>query len=87
MLLQQWFLTHLWPTLPEKCLNTEFSLVCIPVFVLNIGKDGPEKNSVFGHFSRSAKFPFYFPRLKTPDNHWFSSVFRGYNLEALATNG
>ena len=86
MLLQQWFLTHLWPTLPENCLNTELSLVRIPVFGLNIGKDGPEKNSVFGHFSRSAKFPFYFPCLKTPDNIWFSSVFRGYNLEVLAAN-
>ena len=64
-----------------------FSGPHFPVFGLNIGKYGPEKNSLFGHFSCSAKFPFYFPRLKAPENIRFSSVFRGYNLEALATNG
>ena len=64
-----------------------FSGPHFPVFGLNIEKYGPEENSVFGHFSCSAKFPFYFPRLKAPEHIWFSSVFRGYNLEVLAANG
>ena len=32
------------------------------------------------HFS--PMFPFYIP-LKTPENLWFSSVFRGYKMETL----
>ena len=31
------------------------------VFRPNTGKYGPEKNSVFGHFSHGAIFPFYNP--------------------------
>ena len=43
-------------SLREKCPNTEFFQVLfslIRVFNLNAGKYGPEKNSVFEHFSRS----------------------------------
>ena len=61
MLLQQWFSTHLWPTLPEKCLNTEFSLVRIPVFGLNIGKDGPEKIPYLDIFHAVQSSHFIFP--------------------------
>ena len=40
-----------------KCLNTEFfSGPYFPVFGLNTGKFGPEKNSVLGHFSHSEDF-------------------------------
>ena len=55
-----------WLSLREKCLNTEFFQVCysgiwteygdllrkISLFSPNTGKDGPEKNSVFGRFLR-----------------------------------
>ena len=41
-------------TLREKCLNTEFSSSpYFPAFGQNTGKYGPERNSVFGHFSHN----------------------------------
>ena len=32
-------------------------------------------------------FPFYLYPLKTPENLWFSGVFRGYKMGILARNG
>ena len=66
--------TSLKVTLREKCPNTEFFLVCIwpylywlredtlflPVFSPNAGKYRPEKNSVFGHFSRKINYFLWF---------------------------
>ena len=33
-----------------------------------------------------ANVPILYP-LKTPENLWFSGVFRGYKIETLAKNG
>ena len=47
-------------TLREKAPNTEFfSGLYFPVFGLSTGKYRPEKNSVFGHFSRSETLPLF----------------------------
>ena len=61
------FFYNFWhSTLHQKCSNTKVFLVRIflysdwiqteYVFSPNTGKNRPEKNSVFGHFSRSASF-------------------------------
>ena len=74
--------TSLKVTLREKCPNKEFFLVCIcpylywlredtlflPVFSPNAGKYRPEKNSVFGHFSRKINYFLWF------FSHWLERI-------------
>ena len=57
----------------------------LPRYFYNaLTKQSDDTNNVFNPFQ--ANFPILYP-LKTPENIWFSSVFRGYKMGTLAGNG
>ena len=59
-------------TLRQKCLNAEFFLVCVFLYSYWLQENTDQKNSVFGHFSRSGGF------WKTPtgrDHYYYLFLF------------
>ena len=70
-----------------KCCHLRLSSYSTTKWVKVI-KNGPCKISERQHLLNPflANIPILYP-LKTPENRWFSGVFKGYKIGTLATNG